>query len=149
MHQALSLNIPTLSTFQEHAIPSPQILGWLSAIIWQLAGKTFFFPRVNFASSVTSLCQTQIILWLKVINSKYASLPADGGFAIPKPGFFTFLKHFEVLNASWHALLSHQLFIMMSGYSHGRKGKMNWERKQVKERAADNSQAGCVLIVTD
>lgn len=25
MHQVLSLNIPALSTFQEHVIPSPQI----------------------------------------------------------------------------------------------------------------------------
>lgn len=53
--------------------PPHQILGWLSAIIWQLAGKTFFFfvvvvVRINFASSVTSLCQNQIILWLEVIE---------------------------------------------------------------------------------
>lgn len=83
-------------------------------------------------------------------KGKYASLSADGGLAILRPGFFEFLKYFKILqHTSWHALLSRQLFIMMSGYSRGRKGKMYWERKQVKESAVDNNQAGCVLIVTD
>ena len=96
MHQVLSLNIPTLSTFQEHAIPSPsstppQILGWLSAIIWQLAGKTFFFfflIGVNFLKpQVSHRCaKTRIIPWFKVIKGKHASPHANGSTAIPRPG---------------------------------------------------------------
>lgn len=38
---------------------------------------------------------------------------------------------------------------MMPGCSLGSKEKTYRERKQVTESAADNSHAGCVLIVTD
>lgn len=130
MHQVLSLNIPTLSTFQEHAIP-PLPNPWVTFsdnletcrnFMWLFIYLFIFFlnifiyiVRINFASSVTSLFQTQIILRLKVVEDKYASLSADGGFATPRPGFSHFHSTFEILRASWHALLPRQLFIMMSG----------------------------------
>lgn len=90
MHQALSLYIPALSTFQEHVIPSPQIWGWLSTIIWHLAKLQFVI--VNFASCF----QTQIIPAFKVVKGKCVS-PPDGAALLSRGLFFFSLnKYFSI-----------------------------------------------------
>lgn len=68
---------------------------------------------------------------------------------ITKRGFFEILKYLKIIQHRGMLYLHTSYLSMKSDCSHGKKGKMKWERKQVKESAADNSWAGCVLIVTD